>query len=126
MRTLQQIEPRIPISSLPVTLTNSGSYYLTTNLTASAGQTGITVAANNITLDLNGWTLTGSGVNSGHGVYQSSAYRELSVFNGKVVNWTAPRSGINLQGQNNRVTGIHAYNNNWESSPCTAPGSATA
>jgi len=114
MRTLQQIEPRIPISSLPVTLTNSGSYYLTTNLTASAGQTGITVAANNITLDLNGWTLTGSGVNSGHGVYQSSAYRELSVFNGKVVNWTGPSAGgINLQGQNNRVTGIHAYNNNW-------------
>jgi len=33
MKTLQHVEPRTPISSLPFRVTNSGSYYLTGNLT---------------------------------------------------------------------------------------------
>ena len=37
-KTLQQVEPRIPISALPATLSQAGSYYLTTNLTGSAGR----------------------------------------------------------------------------------------
>ena len=32
MKTLQQIEPRTPISVLPYYITNSGSYYVTANL----------------------------------------------------------------------------------------------
>ena len=37
MRTLNQIEARTPISSVPFTITSSGSYYLTTNLTVNSG-----------------------------------------------------------------------------------------
>lgn len=54
MKTLQQIEPRTAIAALPVTITNAGSFYLTTNLTGTAGQNGIIIAANGVTLDLGG------------------------------------------------------------------------
>jgi hypothetical protein len=56
MKTLAQIEARTPISSLPFTITNSGSYYLTTNLN-SAGQ-GITISADNVAIDLSGFGIT--------------------------------------------------------------------
>lgn len=50
MRTLAQLEVRTPISSAPFTITEAGSYYLTTNLTISAGNA-ITIAASGVTLD---------------------------------------------------------------------------
>src|ERR1022692_1207533 len=56
MKTLDQIEPRTPISSLPFTITVPGSYYVTSNLTASSG--GILIATNNVTLDLDGSALS--------------------------------------------------------------------
>jgi hypothetical protein len=56
MITLQQIEPRTPISSVPFTITTPGSYYLTTNLYSPSGN-GITVSANDVTIDLNGFAL---------------------------------------------------------------------
>src|SRR5262249_30290848 len=57
MKTLDQIEARTPISSAPFTITNSGSYYLTTNLSVSTGNA-ITIATNGVTLDLNGFTIS--------------------------------------------------------------------
>ena len=59
MKTLDQVEPRIPISSLPYTISSSGSYYLTGPLTST--NTGITVSANHVTVDLMGFTIYGSG-----------------------------------------------------------------
>jgi hypothetical protein len=56
MKTLQQIEPRTPISSVPVSILNSGSYYLTDNLDVSFGDA-IFISANNVTIDLNGFTI---------------------------------------------------------------------
>src|ERR1051325_5982475 len=61
MKSLAQIEPRTPISSLPFSITQPGSYYLSGNLT---GTTGITIAASGVTLDLNGFELVG-GAGSG-------------------------------------------------------------
>src|SRR4051812_45809594 len=57
MKSLDQIEARTPISSVPFTISVPGSYYLTTNLTAALNQNGITVSADNVTLDLNGFHL---------------------------------------------------------------------
>ena len=85
MKSLDQLEPRTPISSVPYTITQSGSYYLTTNLTANPAEYGIAVLADDVTIDLNGFTLTGSGIDSDHGIYQgSAALRNLRVFGGKV------------------------------------------
>src|SRR5690349_10378629 len=61
MKTLQQVEPRTPISSLPYTITEAGSYYLTTNLVGTAGQNGITINAPRVSLDLMGFELRGVG-----------------------------------------------------------------
>src|SRR5688572_18815184 len=56
-KTLQQVEPRAPITNLPFTISQPGSYYLTTNLTSAT--TGITIAASGVTLDLLGFELAG-------------------------------------------------------------------
>lgn len=52
MKTLEQLEPRLPISAAG-TISNSGSYYLTNNISGS-----ITLEADDIELDLNGFTIT--------------------------------------------------------------------
>src|SRR5882724_3568968 len=59
MKTLTQIEPRRPISSLPFTINTSGSYYLTTNLVGVVGSDGISIVASDVTIDLGGFTLLG-------------------------------------------------------------------
>ena len=45
----------------PVTLSRSGSYVLSSNLIAPADKTGIVIAANDVTIDLNGFKIAGSG-----------------------------------------------------------------
>ncbi len=45
----------------PITISRAGSYKLTGNLTVPAGSHGIEVTANNVTLDLNGFTISGAG-----------------------------------------------------------------
>jgi parallel beta-helix repeat protein len=60
MKTLQEVEPRTPISEAGYTIDTSGSYYLTTNLIASSYLSGITITADNVTVDLNGFSIMGS------------------------------------------------------------------
>jgi hypothetical protein len=62
MKTLQEVEPRTPISSVPYTISQPGSYYLTRNLTAPEDTVGIVIDADDVTLDLNGFTLWGDAV----------------------------------------------------------------
>ena len=58
MKTLEQMEPRTPISSIPYTITQSGSYYLTGNVHAAQYIAGITIRTNRVTLDLMGFTIS--------------------------------------------------------------------
>jgi hypothetical protein len=94
MKSLNQIEPRIPISSLPFTITLAGSYYVTTNLTPAANQNGIIIAADNVTIDVNGFTLFGGGGVSGEAISASGPRANLVIRHGTVRNW--PGSGVNL------------------------------
>lgn len=88
MKSLAQIEPRVPISSLPFTITNSGSYYLVSNLTlvSVSSQNGITVLTNNVTIDLKGFSLTGSGV-TGSGIALPNVQTNLVVHDGTIESW---------------------------------------
>jgi parallel beta-helix repeat protein len=88
MKSLAQIEPRTPISALPFTIKNAGSYYLTTNLTGVSGANGVTIASDDVTLDLNGFALTGV-PGSGHGVFVSTNafYFNLTVRDGALRDW---------------------------------------
>ena len=86
MKSLAQIEPRTPISSAPYTITNSGSYYLTTNL-ATAVSNAITIAASGVTLDLNGFTLSSTvanAANGGSGILLTSGLSDITICNGHI------------------------------------------
>ena len=86
MKTLAQVEPRTLISSAPFTITQPGSYYLTTNLVGASGQNGITISSGNVTLDLNGFALMGV-PSSLRGVYVAGSYTNITVRNGTVSGW---------------------------------------
>ena len=84
MKTLQQVEPRVPISSAPFTITQPGSYYLTTNLTVSGGDA-ITIAANGVTLDLNGFTIASTtNPASGTAVLINGGLQDITIQNGHI------------------------------------------
>ena len=95
MKTLDQIEPRTPISNLPVTVSQSGSYYLTGNLqfTAPSGHA-ITIAADEVTLDLMGFKLSSSNIVTGDAIHINGGHRNITVKNGAIAgNSTVTISG---------------------------------
>lgn len=55
-------EYRTPISTVPIEISTPGSYYLTQNLThATDTSNAIVISADHVTLDLNGFSVSGSG-----------------------------------------------------------------
>lgn len=84
MKTLDQVEARTPISTVPFTISTSGSYYLTSNIAVSTGNA-ITIAADDVTLDLNGFTISSSASPaSGTAVLLSSTRKNVTVKNGHI------------------------------------------
>lgn len=109
MKTLDQVEPRTPISSVPYTITQSGSYYLTKNLTSTG--TAITIQAGDVTLDLCGFTLTGPNSGPSRGVEIGPSLKNIEIRNGTITQFSyygAIYSGI---GQNYRVIGVQCVAN---------------
>ncbi|HMP77670.1 MAG TPA: right-handed parallel beta-helix repeat-containing protein [Kiritimatiellia bacterium] len=101
MKSLAEIEPRTAITSLPFTVTNPGSYYLTGSLTLLlTNQHGITIAANNVTIDLGGFALIGPGAGFRNAISQDVFnYSNATVRNGSAVNWgPAGQRAISLAG----------------------------
>ena len=98
MKSLAQIEPRTPISTLPFNITQPGSYYVTTNLTATGD--GIIIDTNDVALDLGGFTLSGDGGASDDGVNITSQSR-VSIRNGTVRNFGA---GVHIDPGSAEVT----------------------
>jgi hypothetical protein len=82
MVTLQQIEPRVPISAA-IEITSPGSYYLTGNISV-VGRTAIYIAANNVTLDLNGFTIFSTAGSASGSAILLDACTNVSVFNGNI------------------------------------------
>jgi hypothetical protein len=99
MKTLDQIEAKLekrtPINSLPFTINQPGSYYLTNNLqfTAASGNA-ITITVSNVTLDLMGFTLSSSNPVTGAGIKIAGGLRNIAVRNGVIAgNTTVAVSG---------------------------------
>jgi hypothetical protein len=86
MKTLQQVEPRMPISVIPTNITQSGSYYLTTNLSVNTFEDGIVIYRGDVTIDLNGFSLSGNS-NTYSGIYVPTAVTNVAIFNGTLRNW---------------------------------------
>ena len=116
MKTLDQVEPRIPISSVPYTISASGSYYLTGDLQVDPATPadGITVQADNVTINLMGYSLVGPGSTSGtnYGIYMN-ARSNVEIRNGTVMAFGT--DGIHEpdynQGKGHRVISVRVLEN---------------
>lgn len=111
MKTLMQVEPRTPISGVPYSITESGSYYLTTNL-ASTGH-GIVIKTSRVTVDLMGFAITGDGGASDYGIYMFGAtnatLRDVVVRGGAVSGFGV---GVCCEyAQNNRIESLAISDN---------------
>ncbi len=117
MKTLDEVEPRIPIQSLlgsaggVYVIDKAGSYYLTDDVTVALNDRhGIVVEVNDVTIDLMGHRLRGPGKTSGiigSGIFASG--HQVTVCNGIVSNWGV--NGISLTGNSNQVKNVKALNN---------------
>ncbi len=112
MKTLDQVEPRTAISSLPVTISQSGSYYLTSNLTGVAGTQGITISASDVTIDLNGFALIGV-PGSREGIWVNGKRFNITIRNGVVRDWG--RYGVDASNAyNSMLINVKAFTNGWD------------
>ena len=108
MKTLDQIEPRTPISQ-PGQAIGSGSYYLTANLIAARPTSGIMVIGSDVTIDLNGFELVGI-AGSGTGIVIGVGQSNVTIRNGTIRNW----GGKGIDGVGNarvRVENVRVMNN---------------
>lgn len=80
------LDTRTPISSLPFTVNECGSYFLTGCLTGQSGQDGITIQADDVTLDLNGFSLIGV-PGSGDGIKTTPGKSGGKVESGFIFGW---------------------------------------
>jgi parallel beta-helix repeat protein len=105
------------ISKLPYTIEKEGVYYLSKNLEHTKNDKdfgGITVEADNVTIDLSGFSLTGyddGSLNEYYGIYMNGRYN-IEIKNGTLKNWSS--HGIyeaNNVGYSHRLTNIRAVNN---------------
>ncbi len=121
MITLNQIEPRTPISSVPYTITNPGSYYLVSNLNLTVNTNAITIATNEVTLDLNGFTISTSVFRGGgDGILLNGGNTDITIFNGHITggNFQYLGSGITYNG----ASPVNVHVSNVSVSECIANG----
>ena len=83
MKTLDQVEPRIPVSAAGAALSQPGSYYLAANLEPTGSQNGVTISSSDVTLDLNGFTIDGSAASS-YGISIGLSCANILVKNGTI------------------------------------------
>mgnify|MGYP001616446509 CR=1 FL=1 len=114
--TLPQVEPRNPIppvgwdGTFPIVISQPGSYFLTRNLTGTPGQDGIDVSASDVTLDLNGFLIEGSGPSPGQGIHATVSVTGIVIKDGIIRGW--PDFGINLTDATSAsVSGVNVSSN---------------
>lgn len=114
MKTLDEVEPRIPIPGSSIaaatyTISSPGSYYLTGDRYCS--EHGIEVMADNVTIDLMGYSLVGSdtgATNSGVYIYMRS---NVEVRNGTIRNFGNSAVYAVSSNKNIRVIDVRALLN---------------
>lgn len=109
-RSLKDVEPRTPISSLPSSpdavhvISQAGSYYLTEELVVPSGSSGIVVVASGpVAIDMRGFTIRGA-PGSHHAVQcVSSSCTYLEISDGFI----ADLDGDGIDGADATVTEVH-------------------
>ncbi|MFH0878217.1 MAG: hypothetical protein V2A34_00750 [Lentisphaerota bacterium] len=114
MKTLEQMEPRTIIPSLPYSIDKSGSYYLAGHLTLTeTNVNALDITANHVVVDMNGFTITGPGTDSGSAIRQDADYCNLTVKNGTIKGFRYRYAwGISAFGHGNRYLNLTVAENN--------------
>lgn len=101
--------PRIDINTLAGDanslhrITQSGSYYLSANITGASGTSAIEIATSNVTIDLNGFELIGV-AGSLDGITSSGFTDRVRIRNGVIRNWGG--RGVFVNGGHASVEGL--------------------
>jgi hypothetical protein len=105
----------IAAGGYPYRITQPGSYRLSGNLTVPAGVSGIEISTDNVTIDLNGFAITGAGMPAQvHGIVAGTDAPAQGYYNITIRNGTIERMGqdaIHLLGDNILVEYVRARNN---------------
>jgi len=118
MKTLDNVEPRIPIgedttpgdANYEYIISNSGSYYLTEDVNTS--KSGIKVDANDVTIDLMGYLIKGPGSGTNNGIYMNQL-SNVEIRNGTVRDFYRGIYAESTNNRNHRLIGVRAvYNGN--------------
>ena len=132
MKTLAQIEPRTPVATNTTPgdandvyiISQPGSYYLTSNLVGVGTENGIEIAANDVTLDLNGFTLQSVPTNASfllnNGITMQSTLTNVTVRNGMVTGWLYGLFSLSQTSANMVVEHVNFANCNAGSSAAAA------
>ena len=120
MKTLDQIEARTPVDALHTpgdfssqfSISQPGAYYLTTNLLGVSSKYGIQIVTNNVTLDLNGFSLLGTS-SSLNGIFSFTNYSNLTVRNGTISGWGTGWNGIRFHGRNATLEHLNVSGNSF-------------
>jgi parallel beta-helix repeat protein len=121
------VEAATEIIKLPWTIATQGSYIINQNL--KANWHGIKVQANNVTIDLNGYSIAGNNASGGYGVYMNGR-SNVEIRNGTIRNFGSTGiyeegdSGnshriINVRVINNKGSGIYLNGSNHMVKDCT-------
>ncbi len=113
MKTLDEVEPKIPIhaSDLPLTITEPNSYYLaeTINFDPSDANA-ITIEANDVTIDLAGFSVIGPNSGTGCGVYMNGC-TNVEIRNGTVRDFYCGIYEFSSSGRQHRVINVRVMSN---------------
>ncbi len=99
-----------PPKTFPLVITQPGSYQLIGNMTVATATNAIIIQADNVVLDLNGFTVQGNGGGAAAGIVASStSARSITIKNGSVHAFAG--HGIYLAGRGHLVTDVKAAGN---------------
>lgn len=113
-KTLNEVEPRIPINATNTPgdanssfkITQPGSYYLTGNITGVAARHGIEIGASNVSIDLRGFAVVGIAGSLDGISHDALTVDNIRIENGNISGWGG--DGIQLSdGLNHTVRGIN-------------------
>lgn len=87
-------DARTPISAAPFNITQPGSYYLTGNLSVTSGAA-IDIDADNVTLDLNGFTLSSThATGNGIAIFIDLGHKNIRISNGHIMGNATVTAGV--------------------------------
>jgi hypothetical protein len=100
------------ITSLPFTISAPGFYYLSGNLTYTGTSEAITVNADDVTLDLMGFSLNSNSRHAGMGI-TITEQKNVEIRNGTVRGFNFALAEANSNGANHRVINVRVIDNNY-------------